>query len=326
MLNKNPQAPFNKRCPALQRRPVRAPRQPARVRKQRGAGAFHGVLWPRTVAEASSERSAAQPQGRRSHGAQSTSNQPKAGGGNSEFTFNLARNEGQQYLASERTVLPAGLVGKIPTVPQCTEAQVKADEAQNIAAGCPLASKVGTVTATAGSGTPYTFTGNVYLTAPLAGEGAPYGLSVRGADRGGPVQPRLRSHALEDRSRTVHRAGDRDHAQSADHQGRHPDQVAVPEREHQRAELHPQPDQLRRAGDRIHADLHVGRQRRACPPRSRRKAAARSRSSRRSRPPPSGKYSKANGASLETTINQPGRPKRTSSRCSSSCPSSCPRG
>jgi hypothetical protein len=107
---------------------------------------------------------------------QSTSSQPKAGGGNSEFTFNLSRNEGQQYLASTKVVLPAGLVGKIPAITQCTEAQVKADEAQNIGAGCPIASRVGTVTAAAGSGTPFSFTGNVYLTAPLAGEGAPYDL------------------------------------------------------------------------------------------------------------------------------------------------------
>jgi hypothetical protein len=105
---------------------------------------------------------------------QNTSSQPKAGGGNSEFTFNLSRNEGQQYLASTKVVLPPGLVGKIPAVTQCTEAQVKADEAQNVAAGCPLSSKIGTVTATAGSGTPFQFTGNAYLTAPLSGEGAPY--------------------------------------------------------------------------------------------------------------------------------------------------------
>ncbi len=105
---------------------------------------------------------------------QSTSTQPPAGGANSQFTFNLSRTEGQQYLASTKVVLPPGLVGKIPAVTQCTEAQVLADEAQNIAAGCPLASKVGTVTATAGSGTPFTFTGTAYLTAPLKGEGAPY--------------------------------------------------------------------------------------------------------------------------------------------------------
>jgi hypothetical protein len=105
---------------------------------------------------------------------QSTSTLPPAGGANSQFTFNLSRNEGQQYLASTKVVLPPGLVGKIPAVTQCTEAQVLADEAQNIAGGCPLASKVGTVTATAGSGTPFAFTGTAYLTAPLKGEGAPY--------------------------------------------------------------------------------------------------------------------------------------------------------
>ena len=107
---------------------------------------------------------------------QSTSAVPATAGANSHFTFTIARNEGQQYLASSKVTLPAGLVGKIPAVTQCTEAQVKADEAQNIAAGCPVSSKLGTATALAGSGTPFPFTGNVYLTAPLAGENAPYDL------------------------------------------------------------------------------------------------------------------------------------------------------
>ena len=37
-------------------------------------------------------------------------------GGNTSFTFNLSRPEGQQYLSQVKTTLPPGLVGLIPTV------------------------------------------------------------------------------------------------------------------------------------------------------------------------------------------------------------------
>jgi hypothetical protein len=100
---------------------------------------------------------------------QSTSNLPPAGGANSEFVFNLNRAEGQQYLEKTRVVLPPGLVGKIPAIPQCAEAPANAGT-------CPVASKIGTATVTAGSGTPFPFAGNVYLTGPY--QGAPYGLSI----------------------------------------------------------------------------------------------------------------------------------------------------
>jgi hypothetical protein len=105
---------------------------------------------------------------------QSTSTLPGAGGSNSNFTFNLTRPEGQQYVEKVTTVLPPGLVGKIPTVPLCTEAQAKATEA-HAGEECPAASLLGSVRVTAGSGEqPYPFSGNVYLTGPYAG--APYGL------------------------------------------------------------------------------------------------------------------------------------------------------
>ncbi|HYM53952.1 MAG TPA: hypothetical protein VES97_01210, partial [Solirubrobacteraceae bacterium] len=104
---------------------------------------------------------------------QTTSTLPTAGGSDSNFTFNLTRPEGQQYLEKVTTVLPPGLVGKIPTVPLCTEAQAKATEAQS-GEECPAASLVGSVRVTAGSGEPFPFPGSVYLTGPTAG--APYGL------------------------------------------------------------------------------------------------------------------------------------------------------
>ena len=102
---------------------------------------------------------------------QSTQNQSGNAGGHTSFTFNLARNNGEQYLSQVKTTLPPGLVGAISIVTPCTEAQAVANT-------CPEASQIGTATAIAGSGpTPFTFgSGTVYLTGPY--KGAPYGLSV----------------------------------------------------------------------------------------------------------------------------------------------------
>ncbi len=98
---------------------------------------------------------------------QSTSVTPSLAGSNTNFVFQLTRPEGQQYVQQISTVLPPGLVAKIPSVPLCTEAQAIADS-------CPAASQVGTVQAAAGSGEPYVFNGTVDLTGPY--KGAPYGL------------------------------------------------------------------------------------------------------------------------------------------------------
>jgi hypothetical protein len=102
---------------------------------------------------------------------QSTQNQTGTAGGHTNYTFNLARNNGEQYLSQVKTTLPPGLVGAISILTPCTEAQA-------VANACPEASQIGTATAIAGSGpTPFTFgNGTVYLTGPY--KGAPYGLSV----------------------------------------------------------------------------------------------------------------------------------------------------
>jgi hypothetical protein len=102
---------------------------------------------------------------------QSTANQSGNAGGHTSYTFNLTRNEGEQYLSQVWSVLPAGLVGAIPTVTQCTEAQASTNT-------CPATSQIGSATAISGSGpTPYSFgNGVVYLTGPY--NGAPYGLSI----------------------------------------------------------------------------------------------------------------------------------------------------
>jgi hypothetical protein len=95
---------------------------------------------------------------------------PAAAGAYDPATFSLTRADGQQYLSSIATTLPAGLVGAIPSVPLCGEAQANAGT-------CPATSDIGTVTVAAGAGSePYSFTGHAYLTGPY--NGAPYGLSI----------------------------------------------------------------------------------------------------------------------------------------------------
>jgi hypothetical protein len=86
------------------------------------------------------------------------------------YTFNLGRTDGQQYLSQVRAVLPAGLVGAIPSVPLCSEP--RASEGT-----CPPGSRIGTATVNVGAGPePIAFAGPVFLTGPYGG--APYGLSV----------------------------------------------------------------------------------------------------------------------------------------------------
>lgn len=99
---------------------------------------------------------------------QSTSAQPTTGGASTNFTFNLGRADGQQYLSHVSTALPLGLVGKIPVVPLCPEPQASLGT-------CSSESQIGTATTTVGSGSaPVQFSGPVYLTGPTGN--APYGL------------------------------------------------------------------------------------------------------------------------------------------------------
>lgn len=101
---------------------------------------------------------------------QATKVLPTTGASTTSFTLNLARGDGQQYLKKVSATLPAGLVAKIPSVPQCGEPAAKNGT-------CPESSKIGSVVTSVGSGpTPYTLMGSVYLTGPY--NGAPFGLSI----------------------------------------------------------------------------------------------------------------------------------------------------
>jgi hypothetical protein len=101
---------------------------------------------------------------------QATEYENTAPGAHNSYTFSLTRPEGQQYLQKVTTTLPSGLVGEIPAVTLCGEPQAAEGK-------CGAASKIGTVTVTSGSGSdPYTFPGTVYMTGPY--NGAPFGLSI----------------------------------------------------------------------------------------------------------------------------------------------------
>ncbi len=101
---------------------------------------------------------------------QSTQDEPATAGAHGSYTFSLARASGQQYLHKIKTTLPEGLVGAIPLVTLCGEPQAAEGT-------CPASSKIGTATVTAGAGGyPFTFTGPVYMTGPY--EKAPFGMSV----------------------------------------------------------------------------------------------------------------------------------------------------
>lgn len=101
---------------------------------------------------------------------QSTEGDTATGGSHTSYVLNLARAEGQQYLQKVKTTLPAGLVGEIPAITLCGEPGASKGE-------CPAASRIGTATVAAGSGSfPYSFSGPVYMTGPY--NGAPFGLSI----------------------------------------------------------------------------------------------------------------------------------------------------
>jgi hypothetical protein len=101
---------------------------------------------------------------------QSATTIPTTGGASTSIAFGLTRGEGRQYLSRVSTVLPPGLVGKIPAVSLCGEPQAAAGT-------CSSASQIGTVAVTLGSGpTPLSLGGVAYLTTSYGG--APYGLSV----------------------------------------------------------------------------------------------------------------------------------------------------
>ncbi len=99
-------------------------------------------------------------------------------GGFSPFVLNVTRSDGEQDLAGVSVTLPPGVAGILAKVPLCGEPQAQSG-------ACPAGSRVGTVTAAAGSGSePLWLSGAVYLTGPY--KGAPFGLAVVVPAKAGP--------------------------------------------------------------------------------------------------------------------------------------------
>jgi hypothetical protein len=106
-------------------------------------------------------------------------------GAYSPFVLRLTREEGTQPMSSIDTTLPAGLLGKIAGVGQCSDAQIaqavsrshEGDGAlEQASPSCPSSSEIGIVNVGAGSGTPYYVQGHAYLAGPY--KGAPLSLEI----------------------------------------------------------------------------------------------------------------------------------------------------
>jgi Domain of unknown function DUF11 len=104
----------------------------------------------------------------------------------SPFVLRLARNDGTQHITGIDTTLPEGLTGKLAGVPYCSESGIaqavsrekpEMGKVEQADPSCPVASEVGSVQVTAGSGTaPIPVTGHAYLAGPY--KGAPISLVV----------------------------------------------------------------------------------------------------------------------------------------------------
>ncbi|HEU4462481.1 MAG TPA: hypothetical protein VFR75_07810, partial [Solirubrobacterales bacterium] len=93
-------------------------------------------------------------------------------GGHSPFVLNIDRADGEQELKRIDISLPPGLTGKLAGVPYCPEmaieaAKSKAGKVEQGLPSCPLASRIGKVTASAGVGSePISVSGTAYLAGP----------------------------------------------------------------------------------------------------------------------------------------------------------------
>jgi hypothetical protein len=92
------------------------------------------------------------------------------------FQASFSREDSDQELAGASVSLPPGLLANVPSVTECGEAELKAEE-EDRSGGCPESSQVGTVRAGAGPGpNPLFVPGKVFWTGPH--NGGPYGLAV----------------------------------------------------------------------------------------------------------------------------------------------------
>jgi hypothetical protein len=105
----------------------------------------------------------------------------RQGGAGGTFSFQFSRRDGERWLRGLTAKLPTGLLASVRDVPLCSSAQAAA-------AACPAASRIGTVDAGAGSGTPFFLErkGELFLTEGY--RGCAYGLAVKVRAIAGPFR------------------------------------------------------------------------------------------------------------------------------------------
>ncbi len=100
----------------------------------------------------------------------------------SPFRVHIGRPDGQQELKLVNVTLPKGLTGNLSGIPYCSEesltaAAAKTGAAEKASPSCSDASRIGTTSTTAGTGShPVTLGGNAYLAGPY--KGAPLSMAV----------------------------------------------------------------------------------------------------------------------------------------------------
>jgi hypothetical protein len=108
--------------------------------------------------------------------------QAPTAGAYSPFVLHLARADGSQEISSIDTTLPAGLIGKLAGVTECSDAALasasqRSGASEQQSPSCPASSELGTVTVGAGAGPqPYYAGGHAYLAGPY--KGAPLSLAI----------------------------------------------------------------------------------------------------------------------------------------------------
>jgi len=116
-------------------------------------------------------------------------------GASTSFSVTFGRDDREQDLSGVTVHMPLGLVGKIPAVTLCGEAEALAQKEEAPTEGqarphCPAGSEIGKAISLAGPGSdPFKSEGKVYLTRPIKRgpfPGAPFGLLVDTPAEAGP--------------------------------------------------------------------------------------------------------------------------------------------
>ena len=175
--------------------------------------------------------------------AQSTANSNGNGGASTNFTFNLARNDGEQYVGSSRRCcrLASSARSRSRNAARNRPHPAKRPHAPRPARSAPRRCSRARAASRSRS------RGPVYLTG--AYHGNPYGLSIKVPAVAGPVQLRHGRDTGRDQRRPDHLAGDRAKARCRTDPQRRPAARPQHQRRGQQARVHDQPDQLRRIRD-----------------------------------------------------------------------------